>query len=354
MPRPADFDALDTLERELGPTLRAGLRGDAPRPDFADRLRKELAALPDQNRANHPVLIRPLARRAWAALAAVIVLGVASTLALVAVRPQPASAAEVLSQVQAETLTSLSTNAAVCTDTPGSPGAGNFGYAVARNGASANVTTGGAVQTAPDVSPSELSDRLAQALGVSGDRVRQAMLDTMRAEMPTSLPPDPMEGIAQRLGLPRQQVCAAFFDSSSGIHGIVLQHGAAGSASGQVTTRVVQIAGAPGQPNTTLDGKPVLTDANAASALDLNTATPQQLAPVAQQLGVTPERLADAVHATAAEPLPPPPTPPSEDELISHFAQNLGMSPDKVRSALTQVEGANHFYFFAVPLPKQN
>jgi hypothetical protein len=351
MPKPADFDALDTLERELGPTLRAAFGVDGPRPDFAERLSTELAALPARRAATRPTRLFRFGRPAWAALAALIVLGLVSTLALVAVRPQPASAAEVLSQVQAETLTSLSTSADGCAGSP--VGLGNVGYAVARNGAGVNVTTaGGAVQAGPAVSPSELSDRLAQALGVSGDRVRQAMLDTMRAEMPTSLPPDPMDSIAQRLGLPRQQVCAAFFDGSSGIHGIIIQHGAAGSAKG--ATQVFQLSGsAPGPITTDPEGKPVVTGPDAASALDLNTATPQQLAPVARQLGVTPERLADAVHAVAAEPVPTPPAPPREEELINRFAENLGMSPDKVRSALTQVEGTNHFYF-AVPVPKPN
>jgi hypothetical protein len=65
---------------------------------------------------------------------------------------------------------------------------------------------------------------------------------------------------------------------------------------------------------------------------------------------VTPERLAAAIHATLSKPMPTPPAPPSEDAIIGRFAQNLGIGEDKVRAAITQVEGPNRFYF-AVPLP---
>jgi transcription initiation factor TFIIIB Brf1 subunit/transcription initiation factor TFIIB len=40
-----------------------------------------------------------------------------------------------------------------------------------------------------------------------------------------------------------------------------------------------------------------------------------------------------------------PARPPNPDELINRFAQNLGVSPDKVRAAITQVEGPNRLYF---------
>jgi hypothetical protein len=42
----------------------------------------------------------------------------------------------------------------------------------------------------------------------------------------------------------------------------------------------------------------------------------------------------------------------SPDEIIRRLAQHLGMSEDKVRAAITQVEGNGSAFYFAVPLPK--
>jgi hypothetical protein len=328
MPNRVDFDELEKLEAELGPTLRASLRGDAPRPGFAEDLRRQLNALPLEpaRRRGHLTLV---GRRVWAGLAAIVVIGLASSVALMASRPQPASAAEVMSQVQAEAVTMMTNGDGPCGGA--APGAGGFGMAIT------HATGGGpgpvGIQDSKVSSPTDLSDRLAAALGVSSDKVVQAMIDTMRTQMPSSLPPDPVSDIAQQLGLPRDQVCSALFDPQNGIGGFVVHYGS-GPTDAPNVKRSDEL-----RLNVSTSGPP---------PLDLNTATPQQLAGAAKALGVTPERLAAAVKATLSKPMPTPPAPPNEDEIISRFAQNLGMSTDKVKAAITQVEGPNRFYF-AVP-----
>jgi predicted PhzF superfamily epimerase YddE/YHI9 len=180
--------------------------------------------------------------------------------------------------------------------------------------------------------PNDLSDRLAQALGISGDRVRAAMLATIQADMP-SPPPDPMAAIAAQLGLPTEQVCAAFFDGApTGGSVAVSEHRTIGVTRGSETT---------GHPS-------VMIGVNG-TTVDLGSATADQLRGPAQRLGVTPERLQAAVRAAVAA-LPAPPSPPSSDEIIRRFASNLGLSEDTVRAAIAKVEGTGRFYF-AVPLP---
>jgi hypothetical protein len=344
MPTHTDFDELETLEREIGPTLRNGLRGRPMRPAFANALREELQAMPLRGpRANVRRRLWLVPGRAWAGLAAVVAVGLVSSLVLLASRPQPVSAAEVLSQVQAEAVTMLSTSGGPgCSGAQGA-GTGAMGFAVARGpdgGAPGKdvagpVTVSGDAKVAEAVkgSATDLSDKLANALGVSGDRVRNAMIATMQADMPSGLPPDPFASIAQQLGLSREQVCSAFMDDPSGVGGVVVHFQGAGATAAHLEPKdEVRLGGQTGKPE-----------------IDLNTATAEQLAGPAQRLGVTPERLAAAAHAAAAS-MPAPPPPPKEDQIISRFAQNLGLSEDKVRAAIKQVEGNNGFYF-AVPVP---
>jgi len=334
MPNRVDFDELEMLEAELGPTLRASLGGDEPRPGFAEDLRRQLNAMPLEP-ARRRARLTLVGRRVWAGLAAIVVIGVASSVALMASRPQPASAEEVMSQVQAEAVTVMSTGAGPCR---GGAGLGDVGMAITHASGGGPVGGGApgpvSLQPATTGSPTDLSDRLAAALGVSGDKVRQAMIDTIKAQMPSSLPPDPLADIADQLGLPREQVCSALFDPQNGIGGFVVQYGP-GPADAQNGNKsdALRMYGGP----------------NGQQRIDLNTATPEQLAGAAKALGVTPERLAAAVKATLSKPMPTPPAPPSEDEIITRFAQNLGMSTDKVKAAITQVEGPNQFYF-AVPV----
>jgi hypothetical protein len=333
MPNRVDFDELEMLEAELGPTLRASLHGDAPRPGFAEELRRQLNALPLEP-ARRRARLTLVGRRVWAGLAAIVVIGVASSVAVMASRPQPASAAEVMSQVQAEAVMMMTTGDGPC---GGSTGAGGVGLAITHAPGGGPVGGGApgpvSIQSSSAGSPTELSDRLAAALGVSGDKVRQAMIDTVKAQMPASLPPDPVADIANQLGLPYPQVCSAFFDPQNGIGGFVVRYGS-GPADGANVKRSDELR--------------LNASTNGQQPIDLNTATPEQLAGAAKALGVTPERLAAAVKATLSKPMPAPPTPPGEDEIITRFAQNLGMSTDKVKAAITQVEGPNQFYF-AVP-----
>jgi hypothetical protein len=338
MPSRLDLDEnLEQLERELGPELRSALRGHSIRPEFVRSLGQELATLPVSSRRRRLWLIP---RRAWAALAAILVVGLASSTAVFALRPQPASA-EALSELQNEAVSMVASTNAVgscgegiaggaamrVTIAEGSPGNGS-GLVVAQGSQSdgsgpVTVSTGGQAS-------SDLSDKLAQELGISGDKVRQAMVETMRSMMPTSLPPEPIQSIAQQLGVSRQQVCTAFFDGQSSVGGIGIHQSSGKDA------KYLDVHGA-GAPN---------------GGLDLATATPEQLAGPAQRLGVSSQRLADVVHKVVADiDATPPPPPPNKDEIIDRFAQNLGLSADKVRAAIVQVEGTKTFYF-GVPLPK--
>jgi hypothetical protein len=322
--RPELDETLDTLERELGPELRAALRGQTIRPEFACSLGEQLASLPVSARRRRLWLVPG---RAWAALAAIVVVGLASSTALFALRPQPASA-EALSELQNEAVTMMASANAAGPCGGGFSGAAGAQVAIVQGspgeGAGPVQISGGGQAT------SDLSDKLAQALGVSGDTVRHAMVDTMRSMMPASLPGDPIQSIAQQLGVSQQQVCTAFFDGQSGVGGISIHRSSGKDA------RHLDVGGAGG----------------AKAGLDLATATPEQLAGPARSLGVTPQRLADVVHKVAADvDATPPPAPPNKDEIIDRFAQNLGMSTDKVRAAIVQVEGDKTFYF-GVPLPK--
>jgi RNA polymerase sigma-70 factor, ECF subfamily len=322
---------LEALERELGPVLRSGF-DVAPRPGFATALRAELFSIATRERLPHPRLVR---RQTWAAVAAALAASVVVGLAVFATRPQTVSAEEAPSQLQTEAVTSLAaTPKGAC---PG--GSGDVAFVDGGGPAQAQgpVTING---SAP-ASPTDLSDKLAQALGVSGDRVRQAMLETMRAEMPSDLPPDPMAIIAQQLGVSTDLVCAAFEKTPITVR--------VGQARTQDGPSAAVRAGATGA--NVKQGPPGAIGVDGNQVLDLSTATPEQLTGPARQLAVSPEKLAAAVHTAAATlAQTSPPAPPNKDGLIARFAQNLGMSPEAVTAAITQVEGPNRFYF-GVQLP---
>jgi len=140
----------------------------------------------------------------------------------------------------------------------------------------------------------ELSDRLGQSLGLSGEQVRDAMRQTVSA-LPR--PADPLSQIATQLGVTTDQVREAFSDPA---------------CPGRVLIRL--------------------------------NASPSDLAGPAQRLGISPERLASLLVAGT------PPTPPNFDEILNRFAQNLGVTPERLRGALDQVEGPNRLYMVA-PAP---
>jgi hypothetical protein len=260
------------------------------------------------------------------AAAAVVVLGLSVSVALFANQPPSASAAEVLTQVEAEAVSVSGTSSATCQPPDGATQSSGGIIAIG----SGPGQPGGPSGPISSANANQLSDKLAQALGVSGDQVRQAMRQTLSSEIPTNLPPDPMASIAQQLGVPAEQVCAAFLNPQS--PGLVISGSVPDGkyvTSGGKTDRGVVVG---------INGTPI----------NLNTVTADQLSGPAQKLGVTPDRLLAAVKASIPS---PPPAPPSEDEIISRFAQNLGMSQDKVRAAITQVEGPNQFYF-VVPIPR--
>jgi hypothetical protein len=124
------------------------------------------------------------------------------------------------------------------------------------------------------------------------------MRQTLSATLPNP-PPDPINQIASQLGLSVDQVRAAFADPA---------------CPGRIMIR--------------------------------RSGDASQLAGPAQRLGVTTDRLAAAIQASA------PPLPPSIDDLIARLAQNLGVTTEQLRAALEKVEGPNQFYF-VVPAPAQ-
>ncbi len=239
----------------------------------------------------------------------------------------PANAEAVLDQLQTEAARSA-------------PLGGVGGCAAATGTATTGATTGGMLVIGTDggkagsisfSSASELSDKLAAALGVSGDQVRQAMLETMQSLMPaTAPPPDPMAAIAQQLGVPETRVCQAFFGSASAQSVVIAR-----SSSNANAAFASQNPVGP-------DGHP---------ALNLSTASTDQLAGIAATLGVSPERLQAAIKAALVQAAPPNvPAPPSQQQIVSAFARNLGLDEGRVSAALNQVEGNSGFYF-VVTLP---
>jgi hypothetical protein len=161
---------------------------------------------------------------------------------------------------------------------------------------------------------------------VSGDRVREALAATMRPHV-DALPPDPLASVAQQLELSQQQVCEAFAD---------------GSATTEGKGTVTHLTPGDGRPHTTT------SFVAAGKAIDLSTLKAVDVTLPAQRLGVSADRLAGALRAAA--PTTPPPAPPSEHEFVGSLARNLGLSEDKVRAALREVEGSGPFTF-VVPLP---
>src|SRR5205823_3126601 len=93
-------ERLAELERDLGPTLRRMYAGATMRPGFAVEGRTDLTV----NRNRRPIL-RIVGQRAWAAMAAVLVVGAVLGIAVFADRPQPVSAADVVDKLQTEAIT---------------------------------------------------------------------------------------------------------------------------------------------------------------------------------------------------------------------------------------------------------
>ena len=94
MPSRTDLNEhLEELEQELGQTLRAALGGHEVRREFAASLREELASLPLSARQRRLWLVPA---RAWAALAALLVVGLAVGGATLFVAGPEAAQAEAL------------------------------------------------------------------------------------------------------------------------------------------------------------------------------------------------------------------------------------------------------------------
>lgn len=323
---------LAELERELGPSLRHVFGNSSMRPAFA-------ASAPPIVHSRRPRL-RIVTQRTWASLAAGLAVLVAVGVALVAVRPQPADASEVLGQIQMEASAQYFVSDAA-------PGCGAGGEVMRTAGVAGMQVSGFGTPPSGPVTASnanELSDKLAAALGVTGDQVRAAMLASVQAELPTAAPPDPMDSIAKQLNLPRDKVCAAFFQGPNAITGFSVGDARVTRSGGDAA-----VTQSSGDTAVTRSGGDAAVTRTGSNVIVLNTVTADQLKPQALQLGVSPDQLLAAVKAA----LPPPGAPPKlpdPDEIIRRFAQNLGLPEAKVRAALTQVEG-NHGFYFAVPPP---
>jgi hypothetical protein len=328
MSEPTDVeleDRLSELERDLGPTLRHVYRTNGVQPGFdAQATVRSVSSKLSASSPRRPPL-RIIHPRAWATLAATLVGVLVVGGALLATRPQSVNAADVLEQLQTEAYGAMVETAGPCPG-PGGPHAAGGTLAIQTGGSDA----GHVAMTNTSANANDLSEQLARALGVSGDRVRQAMIATVKADL-AAVPPEPMTAIAQRLGKTPADVCAAFFDAraSTGEHGVV-----AGFSSSVSTGRPEQRAEAA----LNLGGR----------VINLNSASAEELREPAQRLGISPEQLLAAVRA--AFPSTPQPPPPSPDEIIQRLASNLGMSEDQVRTAIKQVQGNSGFYF-VVPLP---
>ena len=315
-----ELDArLSELERDLGPTLRAAYRGRVIRAGFAAQVRARVFTT--GSAASRPRSARHIVHlRGWSALAATLVGVVVVAGAVFVNRPQPVSAADVLDQLEAEAVGAMVDADGPCPG-PGAPHAASGTLVIESGGPGAGPVTAS--------NANNLSERLARALGVSGDRVRQAMLATVHADL-ASMPPEPMASIAQQLGKTPAEVCAAFFDPQQAADHHIVSRSTTEASPGHPAPHAETVLN--------LGGKPI----------DLNSASPDELSGPAQRLGVSPERLLAAVRASV--PSTPPPPPPSEDEIIKRLASNLSMSQDQVRAAIKQVEGNSPFYF-VVPLP---
>jgi hypothetical protein len=308
---------LSELERELGPTLRAIYRNHTMRAGFAAQIRATTRGNGSAATRSRPAL-RVVHLRGWSALAASLVGLVVVAGVLLTNQARPVSAADVLDQLQTEAVGALGEVSGQC-PSPGTPHAAGGTLAIQSGGPGGGPVT--------SVSATDMSERLAKALGVSGERLRQAMIATLRTDV-AALPPDPMTAIAQQLGKTPAEVCAAFFDPQAGGRP---QFGVSGSALSMADGRPSTVA------SVSLGGRPI----------NLRSANAEEVREPAQRLGVSPERLLAAIEASI--PSTPPPS-PSEDELIQRLASNLGMSQDQVRTAIRQVQGGGPTQF-VVPLP---
>jgi len=318
-------ERLADLERDLGPQLRGIYRTRVMRPSFsAEEWSRLITAAPTATRRRSQ--LRLVRQPVWAAAAAMLLGVVVVGGAVFANRPRPVSA-EVLDKLQAEAAVAVGVSAG-----PGRPGTchdpahATGAIAIGAPGRGTGGSPGAGQVPISNTSAADISDRLGKALGVSGDRVRDALITTMRPHL-DSLPPEPMASVAQQLGLSRQQVCEAF---------------ASAPPSGHEQHVVTHAAPDDGRPHTAaslvVDGK----------AIDPSTVTADDVKVPAQRLGVSADRLASALRA--AMPSTPPPAPPAEHEIVGGLARNLGIGEDKVRAALKEVE-ANGPLPFTVPLP---
>jgi hypothetical protein len=173
------------------------------------------------------------------------------------------------------------------------------------------------------LSYTESTDRLAQSLGVSGDRLRQALEQSVpRPPAPLSID-DLANRIAQGLNVSADRVKQAFTPESG--CGFVIPLDDALLPPAGVTLRGP-------------DGNPLPPPGQGAT---------ERLNRIAQQLGVSPDRLRGVLRQVMPT---PPADPPRIDDVINRLAQNLGVSPDRVRAAFTQT-GPNGMQGFGIPVP---
>ncbi len=313
-------------ERNIGQLLRQ--LAAEPATDRHDPWPAIRARLPRRHPPRSAGL-RSVPRLAWgAAAAAVVIVAIGGAAVLDAARPKSATAAEILDRMQYEAQGSVM------------------------------MASDSAADCEPIVNPTELTDRVGQILGVSGDRVREAMrIQTIQVAPPPGASGGPGAGF--------------------GIEPIAVSIG------GPAAAGAAPQAGVPVPAGVALEGRGPLPDPMARLSERLGVSREQihqafadpacparimipfpgsssdaQYQRAAQRLGITAQQLADAGRATA--PLAPPGVPGTErapvspDQLIQRIATELGVTPEQFRAALAQAGGSagSRGPDFFLPLPR--
>ncbi len=258
--------------------------------------------------------VRTVPRLAWGAMAAaVVVVAIGGSAVLDAARPRSVTAAEILDRMQIEVQGGVMTS---------------------------SESTGGCE---PIVNPTELTDRVGQILGVSGERVRQAMqLRTIRVAPPGggSGAPPPAAG-SEPVRIPFEAGAPA--PGAAGAQGNVMFFGGeANQVTGPLPDPMGRLAQQLGV--SVEQVRQAFADPTCPDRFMIRfpgSATDPQYVQAAQKLGITAQQLVDAVRATA--PLPPPGVDRaalSPDQMMQRIASELGVTPEQFRAALEQAGGS--------------
>jgi hypothetical protein len=262
-----------------------------------------------------PVSVRRLSW-ACAAAAAVLLLAVGGAAIFDTARPRSATAAEILDRMQIEAQGVVMMSDPMAADCQ-----------------------------APPVNPNEMTDRVGQILGVSGDRVRQAMrMQVFDYRVQGQVFDYRRQGQVFDYRAPGAGASSSAPGSPGSTFNIEVAPRSAGSTfnievggAGPVADPVNRIAEHLGLSKEQV--QQVFSDPSCPDRFMIpfpSAHTNEWYRTAAQRLGVTPERLAGAVRATAPAPPGMERAPVSADERIARIASELGVTPEQFRSALQQ------------------